>query len=68
MTVERLNAKRRRLWVSLAKKEVGKAQKARNFNQKERLASRKRAAAQCMRVVSRHLSRLRLLLLERNLI
>ena len=33
------------------KKEISKGQKARNFNQKERIANRKRISVQCMRAV-----------------
>ncbi len=50
-SVEKLNARRRRLWMSIVKKEIGKAHKARNFNQKERLVACKRTANQCMRSV-----------------
>ena len=50
-TIEQLNARRRKCWLSLLKRELGKAQKARNFNQKERLQACKRAARECAKVV-----------------
>ena len=42
--------KRQRLWVSIMKKEVNKAGKARSYNIKEKLGNAKRLAAACMRV------------------
>lgn len=51
VTIEQLSTKRRRLWVGIVKKEMGKAQKARNYNQKERVTNRKRIATHCMRAV-----------------
>ena len=50
-TLDQLKARRKRLWIAIMKKEVVKAQKARNFNQKEKLANRKKVATQCMRAV-----------------
>ena len=50
-TIEQLNARRRRLYVCVMKKEIGKAQKARNYNNKEKLSNCKRIATQCMRMV-----------------
>ena len=42
--------RRHRLWISIMKKEVGKAGKARSCSVKEKLANAKRLAAACMRV------------------
>ena len=42
--------RRQRLWVSIMKKEVNKAGKARSYNIKEKLGNAKRLAAACMRV------------------
>ena len=42
--------RRQRLWVSIVKKEVNKAGKARSYNIKEKLGNAKRLAAACMRV------------------
>ena len=50
-TIEQFNSRRRKLWAAILKKEISKGQKARNFNQKERLANKKRIAVQCMRAV-----------------
>ncbi len=50
-TTDQLNAKRRRLWVAIMKRELGRGQKARNYNQKERLANCKRVAVNCQRQV-----------------
>ena len=51
LTVDQLNARRRKLWVAIVRKEIGKSQKARNYNLKERVANGKRVATHCMRVV-----------------
>ncbi|CAB4056204.1 INO80 [Lepeophtheirus salmonis] len=40
-----------RAWVSIMKKEISKAQKARNLSQKEKLVNSKRVATNCMRFV-----------------
>ena len=50
-TIEQFNARRRKLWAAIMKKEISKGQKARNFNQKERISNRKKMAVQCMRAV-----------------
>ncbi|XP_040576365.1 chromatin-remodeling ATPase INO80 isoform X2 [Lepeophtheirus salmonis] len=50
-TIEQLNTRRRRAWVSIMKKEISKAQKARNLSQKEKLVNSKRVATNCMRFV-----------------
>lgn len=50
-TLDQLNNRRKKLYAAILKKEISKGQKARNFNQKERLANRKRIAVQCMRAV-----------------
>ena len=42
---------RRKLYAAILKKEISKGQKARNFNQKERINNKKRIAVQCMRAV-----------------
>jgi len=42
---------RRKAWIALAKKEVGKAQKARNSFQKEKVQVSKRLANQCLKAV-----------------
>merc|ERR1719336_224144 len=42
--------RRHRLWISIMKKEVSKAGKARNYNSKEKMANAKRLATACMRV------------------
>eukprot|EP00094_Tigriopus_californicus_P007060 TCALIF_06798-PA protein Name:"Similar to Ino80 Putative DNA helicase Ino80 (Drosophila melanogaster)" AED:0.17 eAED:0.18 QI:0/0/0/0.75/1/0.87/8/0/1427 len=49
LTLDQLKARRKRLWVSIMKKEISKAQKARNYTQKEKLTNSKKVAAQCMR-------------------
>ena len=43
-TIEQFNSRRRKLWAAIMKKEISKGQKARNFNQKERISNRKRMA------------------------
>ena len=50
-TIEQLNAKRRKLWVAIVKKEIGKAHKARNIAQKERIMQSRKLAQQCTKVV-----------------
>ena len=50
-SIEQLNARRRKLWVAIVKKEIGKAHKARNIAQKEKLVNSKKLALQCMKVV-----------------
>ena len=50
-TTEQLNLRRRKAWIALVKKEMGKAQKARNSVQKERLTVCKRLASQCAKAV-----------------
>ena len=47
---ERENVRRRRLWLSIMKKEITKGGKARNYNMKEKMAGAKRLATACMRV------------------
>ena len=47
---DNLKMKRHRLWVSIMKKEVSKAGKARNYNNKEKMSNAKRLATACMRV------------------
>ena len=39
-TLDQLNSRRKKLYAAILKKEIGKGQKARNFNQKERLGKR----------------------------
>lgn len=50
-TLDQLRARRRRLWSAIMKREIGKAGKARNYNQKEKLANCKRVSNQCMKAV-----------------
>ena len=50
-TIDQLNSRRRKLYAAILKKEISKGQKARNFNQKERINNKKRIAVQCMRAV-----------------
>ena len=50
-SIEQLNARRRKLWVAIVKKEIGKAHKARNVAQKEKIVNSKKLALQCMKVV-----------------
>ena len=47
---EHLKMKRHQLWVSIIKKEIGKAGKARNHNFKEKQTVAKKLATTCMRV------------------
>ena len=47
---DQMKVKRHKLWVSIVKKEVVKAGKARNYNLKEKLATSKKLATACMRV------------------
>ena len=46
-----LNIRRKRLWVGIIRKEIGKAHKSRNFNIREKLSNSKKVATQCMRAV-----------------
>ena len=50
-SIEQLNARRKKLWVAIVKKEIGRAHKARNVAQKERIVNGKKLAMQCMKVV-----------------
>ena len=50
-SIEQLNARRRKLWVAIVKKEIGRAHKARNVAQKEKVVNSKKLAMQCMKVV-----------------
>ena len=50
-SIEQLNARRKKLWVAIVKKEIGKAHKARNVAQKEKIVNSKKLALQCMKVV-----------------
>ena len=50
-SVEQLNARRKKLWVASVKKEIGRAHKARNVAQKEKIVNSKKLALQCMKVV-----------------
>jgi DNA helicase INO80 len=51
LTVEQLNTRRKRLWMGIIRKEIGKAHKSRNFNIREKMTNGKRVATQCMRAV-----------------
>ncbi len=51
LTVDQLKSRRHRLYVAIMKKEIARSQKARNYNQKERMANAKRVASQCMKAV-----------------
>ncbi|XP_058985395.1 chromatin-remodeling ATPase INO80-like, partial [Musca domestica] len=50
-TPEALAARRRRVWQLMAKKELGRCQRARSNNHKEMVQNCKRAATMCMKVV-----------------
>ena len=50
-SIEQLNARRKKLWVAIVKKEIGRAQKARNIAQKEKIVNSKKLSLQCMKVV-----------------
>ena len=47
---DQASVRRHKLWLSIMKKEVSKAGKARNYNSKEKMANAKRLATGCMRV------------------
>ena len=47
---DQASVRRHKLWLSIMKKEVAKAGKARNYNSKEKMANAKRLATACMRV------------------
>lgn len=49
-TPEVLTSRRRKMWQLMAKKEIGKVQRARTNNHKEMLQNAKRMATMCMRV------------------
>jgi DNA helicase INO80 len=49
--VEQLGTRRKRLWLAVVRKEVGRAHKSRNYNSREKLTNSKRVATQCMRLV-----------------
>ncbi|XP_059480761.1 chromatin-remodeling ATPase INO80 [Neocloeon triangulifer] len=51
LNIEALTARRRKVWVTLCKKEIGKVQRGRSNFHKEMLTNCKRAAQLCMRVV-----------------
>ncbi|XP_065343833.1 chromatin-remodeling ATPase INO80 [Cloeon dipterum] len=51
VNIEALTARRRKVWVTLCKKEIGKVQRGRSNTHKEVLTNCKRAAQLCMRVV-----------------
>ncbi|CAH0390890.1 unnamed protein product [Bemisia tabaci] len=48
-TAEAMNIKRRKIWAQMAKKEIGKVQRARLNNHKEMLTSCRRVAQYCMK-------------------
>ena len=50
-SIEQLNARRKKLWVAIVKKEIGRAHKSRNVAQKEKIVNSKKLALQCMKVV-----------------
>lgn len=50
-TPEALAARRRRVWQLMAKKELGRCQRARSNNHKEMIQNSKRAATMCMKAV-----------------
>lgn len=49
-TPELMTSRRRKMWQLMAKKEIGKVQRARTNNHKEMLQNAKRMATMCMRV------------------
>jgi DNA helicase INO80 len=51
LTTDQLNMRRKRLWMAIIRKEIGKAHKSRNFNIREKMTNGKRVATQCMRAV-----------------
>jgi DNA helicase INO80 len=51
LTHDQIRSRRRRFYVAIVKKEIVRAQKARNYNQKERLSNAKRVANACMKAV-----------------
>ncbi len=51
LTLDQLNIRRKRLWMAIIRKEIGKAHKSRNFNIREKMTNGKRVATQCMRAV-----------------
>lgn len=49
-TPEQMDIRRRKLWILICKKEIGKVQRAKANNHKEKLQSCKRTAQLCMKV------------------
>jgi hypothetical protein len=52
-TIDQLNSRRRKLYAAILKKEISKGQKARNFNQKERINNKKRIGT--IHILRKHL-------------